>query len=184
MPLGLIDRLLSGQRLKTGSLGKICNFLGIDKIADREKLEQHFKSLAMGARKELLENGCLKNKRDHWILSKYYKSKKLVDPQLLLERAKQGIFKKKIDLLVNSRLYKHALTIPAKSQQIWLYDDPIQVRTSFEPITKTFTVLNAAYCKPLAFQCERAKRIGLCTFAWIRKWLEIIALPIALEKFD
>ena len=65
-------------------------------IDDREKLEKYFKSLAMRVRKELLERGGLQSKRDQWILSKYYRSKKLVEPELLLDRAKQGIFKKKI----------------------------------------------------------------------------------------
>ena len=60
MSLGLIDRLITGQRLKNGSLGKICDFLSIDLIDDRDKLEKYFKCLAMRVRKELLEREACK----------------------------------------------------------------------------------------------------------------------------
>ena len=187
MTLGLIDRLLNGQKLKSNSLDKICYFLGIELTDDRNKLEKHFKSILMGARKELLEKGNLQNKKDHWILSRYYRSKRLVEPKLLLDRAKQGLFKRKIDLIVDNIHHKNALTLPAKSQQIWLYDDPIKVSTSTEIVKnlcQIFTVYNDAYSKPLCFKNKATQIIGYYSMTWIKYWLEYIAMPIALSKFD
>ena len=105
---------------------------------------------------------------------------------MLLDRAKQGIFKKKIHLLIdNSSLKKNALTLASNS--IWRYDDPIKVKTLSDHVcglSQHFTVYNETYGIPLCFKNKATNRIGYCTMTWIRRWLEMIALPIALSKFD